>query len=227
MWGGRGGGMIFCDVVLLGAAGLMAVPVGVIALETGAALWARKQRAPDTVAPQELPQVAVIIPAHNEQAAIGRTLAAVREQLRPIDRLVVVSDNCMDQTSALAREAGAEVVERRDEVHRGKGYALAAGVEHLRQAVGHPGGGGPQVVVAVDADTIIEAGTIRALAHAVIESQSPAQGIYVMETPAVPTLRTRLSAFAFLFKNQVRALGAEVLGVPCCLRGTGMAFRGR
>ena len=105
--------MIFCDVVLLGAAGLMAVPVGVIALETGAALWARKQRAPDTVAPQELPQVAVIIPAHNEQAAIGRTLAAVREQLRPIDRLVVVSDNCMDQTSALAREAGAEVVERR------------------------------------------------------------------------------------------------------------------
>ena len=224
--------MIICDVALLGAAGVLAVPVGVIALETGAALWARRQRLPgavpppDVAAPQELPPVAVIIPAHNEQSAIGRTLAVIQEQLRPLDRLVVVADNCTDQTGAVARESGAEVVTRQDETHRGKGYALAAGVEHLRQ-VASPGGEGavpPQVVVVVDADTLIEAGTIRALAHAVIESQSPAQGICIMEMPTEPGLRTGLSAFAFLYKNWVRALGADVLGVPCCLRGTGMAF---
>ncbi len=45
-----------------------------------------------------------------------------------------------------------------------------------------------------------------------------------MEWPADPSPRDQISAFAFLFKNQVRPLGLHQLGQPCLLTGTGMAF---
>src|SRR3954467_13756120 len=70
------------------------------------------------------PKLAVLIPAHNEQFAIGKTLASVCRQLVSGDRLVVVADNCTDQTAAVARRQGAEVTVRSDSFHRGKGYAL-------------------------------------------------------------------------------------------------------
>ena len=47
------------------------------------------------------------------------------------DRLLVVADNCSDDTAAVARAAGAEVTERSDVERRGKGYALDHGVRHL------------------------------------------------------------------------------------------------
>ncbi len=72
------------------------------------------------------PQVAVLVPAHDEASIIGATLASIAPQLRPGDRLLVVADNCTDDTAQLAREAGAEVVERHDARLRGKGYALTS-----------------------------------------------------------------------------------------------------
>jgi hypothetical protein len=53
----------------------------------------------------------------------------------------VVADNCSDATAEIARWAGAEAVERSNVRLRGKGYALEAGVEHLRssQSAGRSG----------------------------------------------------------------------------------------
>lgn len=57
------------------------------------------------------PTVTVLVPAHDEGARILATLAGLREQtLRP-DRVLVVADNCSDDTATLARAAGAEVYE--------------------------------------------------------------------------------------------------------------------
>ncbi|UUZ49852.1 hypothetical protein LP420_06825 [Massilia sp. B-10] len=42
------------------------------------------------------------------------------------DRLLVVADNCSDDTANQARSLGADVLERTDLVRRGKGYALDA-----------------------------------------------------------------------------------------------------
>ena len=79
-------------------------------------------------------RVAVLVPAHNEATLIASTLASIRPQLREGDQLLVVADNCTDQTANLARAAGAHVVERQDQQRRGKGYALDFGVQHLRQS---------------------------------------------------------------------------------------------
>lgn len=58
------------------------------------------------------PRVAVLVPAHNESLIIIATLNSLLPQLQAGDRLLVVADNCSDDTAALARAAGAEVIER-------------------------------------------------------------------------------------------------------------------
>jgi biofilm PGA synthesis N-glycosyltransferase PgaC len=45
----------------------------------------------------------VLIPAHNEEGAIARTLDAVLAQSRVPDRIVVIVDNCTDNTEKIAR----------------------------------------------------------------------------------------------------------------------------
>jgi cellulose synthase/poly-beta-1,6-N-acetylglucosamine synthase-like glycosyltransferase len=108
-------------------------------------------------------------------------------------------------------------VERQDAARRGKGFALAAGIEFLKDAP-------PAVVVVIDADMRLGAGSIDALVAAVVRHAAPAQALDLLEPPAHAPMRVQVSALAFFFKNHVRALGAEVLGIPCLLRGTGMAF---
>ncbi|SFT69518.1 Glycosyltransferase like family 2 [Geodermatophilus amargosae] len=57
------------------------------------------------------PYVTVLVPAHDEGDQIAATLEGLRRQtLRPT-RVVVVADNCSDDTVAIARAAGAEVFE--------------------------------------------------------------------------------------------------------------------
>ena len=63
----------------------------------------------------------VIIPAHNEESVIAHVIGSVRRVDWPADRfrVVVVADNCTDATAAVASDAGAEILERRDERQRG------------------------------------------------------------------------------------------------------------
>src|SRR5215204_1387041 len=73
----------------------------------------------------------VLIPAHNEGAGILPTIRDVQAQLGPRDGILVVADNCADDTAANVRAAGVEVIVRADPARRGKGYALEFRVRHL------------------------------------------------------------------------------------------------
>jgi cellulose synthase/poly-beta-1,6-N-acetylglucosamine synthase-like glycosyltransferase len=163
------------------------------------------------------PSIAVIIPAHNEQVLIQSTITSVLSQLNQGDRLIVVADNCTDATASIARAAGAEVVERFNQQERGKGYALDFGVRHCAQ---NP----PEVVIIVDADCQVGAKSLYRLAAACLEFGRPVQALYLMKSPAGAGLKTRIAEFAWLVKNLVRPSGYAVLGLPCQLMGTGMAF---
>src|SRR6266481_761716 len=70
----------------------------------------RKERASRVAAPgTPLHKTTVLIPAHNEGAGILRTIRDVQAQLGPNDRILVVADNCNDDTAAIVEAAGAEV----------------------------------------------------------------------------------------------------------------------
>ena len=72
------------------------------------------------------PPVAVLVPAHNEEHVIGRSLASIAGQLAAGDRLVVIADKIAPTAPWTSRAAhGAEIITRTDPVRRGKGYAAS------------------------------------------------------------------------------------------------------
>ena len=194
-----------------------ALPVAVLVVQLLAARPARLHGAGGDLQEARAGRVAVLMPAHNEAAGIRPAIAAVLAQLRPGDRLLVVADNCADDTASIARAAGAEVTERSNQQLRGKGYALDFGVRHLESAP-------PDMVAIVDADCIVAPGALERLAIGCERSARPTQALYLMHAPSGAGAKTRVAEFAWLVKNMVRPLGGAALGWPCQLMGTGMMF---
>jgi cellulose synthase/poly-beta-1,6-N-acetylglucosamine synthase-like glycosyltransferase len=200
--------------ILLGfVAAILAVPSLIFFVECVASL---SLGAGGSVARPEGFSVVVLVPAHDEEEGVGPTVLGVRSQLASDDRVLVVADNCSDETAARAEAAGAEVIERFDADRRGKGYALAHGFAHL--AAAHP-----DVVVILDADCRLTPGSIDALIQRVSETGRPAQADYVF-SPADRSPLSMISSLATLVKNGVRPRGLRRLGQPCQLTGTGMAL---
>lgn len=162
-------------------------------------------------------KVAVLIPAHNEEAVISNTLISLKSTLLPHDKIVVIADNCTDATAEIALRAGVTVIERQDESKKGKGYALDYGLKFLENDP-------PEVVVFIDADCTVQRNTITLLTEKANSTGRPAQAVYLMSKPNLPTPKDSISAFAFKVKNLVRASGMVRMNLPCLLAGTGMAF---
>jgi biofilm PGA synthesis N-glycosyltransferase PgaC len=55
-------------------------------------------------------RLTVLVPAHDEALTIEATLDSLFGQTRPPDRVIVVADNCTDNTAELALAKGAEVI---------------------------------------------------------------------------------------------------------------------
>jgi cellulose synthase/poly-beta-1,6-N-acetylglucosamine synthase-like glycosyltransferase len=206
--------MNLLELILTVVACLFLVPVAVLAVEV---LVALTQRAGNAQWARERLRVAVIMPAHNETLVIARTLRALLPQLQASDRLIVVADNCADDTADVARKERAQVIERTDPIRRGKGYALDFGVRHLESDP-------PDVVIFVDADCQVAEGSIDQLVGLCGVTGRPVQALYLMNAPEGAGLKTRIAQFAWVVKNQVRPSGLHGLGLPCQLMGTGMAF---
>ena len=198
---------------ILGAA-LLGLPAGVLLIQ---ALLALRGRGEAQLPAGRRPRVAVLIPAHDEASVIVETLAALKPQLAQEDRVLVVADNCSDDTAALARSMGAEVVERTNVILRGKGFALDFGVRYLEAVP-------PEVLLIVDADCKVESGAVDRLARLCAMTGRPLQALYLMRAPTGAGLKMRVAEFAWRVKNWVRPLGWLRLGLPCQLMGTGMAF---
>jgi biofilm PGA synthesis N-glycosyltransferase PgaC len=96
----------------------------------------------------------VLVPAHDEADTIGSTLIALNKQTRRPDRIVVVADNCTDDTAEIARRHGAVVMETIGNRDRKTGALIQAWEKHHR---------GFEFIAGVDADTILDPGTFEFL----------------------------------------------------------------
>jgi cellulose synthase/poly-beta-1,6-N-acetylglucosamine synthase-like glycosyltransferase len=158
----------------------------------------------------------LMVPAHNEESGIGRTVASLMAVDWPADRfrVVVIADNCNDQTAAVARAAGAQVLERNDAALRGKGYALAFGfaaslAEDWAQAI-----------VVVDADAEVSPNILEAFASRIEAGADAVQVHYGILNPWA-SWRTELITIAKGAFHIVRSRARERLGVSCGIRGNG------
>ena len=168
--------------------------------------------------PTDAPETAVVlVPAHDEEKMIGDTLPALIAAAADRARILVIADNCTDQTAAAVRALGVEAIERVDPTRRGKGFALDFARIHLRQSP-------PDVVLVLDADCHLDAGSLEILVAACAASKRPCQAVNLQLPGPAASPAVQLSTFAFFIKNVVRQRALQRLAGRAHLLGTGMAL---
>jgi len=188
---------------------IVALPVAYFTLITLAALL--PGRAPAVAKRRR--KFAVVIPAHNESLLIAETVKAACQQSYPDDHytVVVVADNCSDDTAQLAAEAGARVIERTG--NPGKGQALFE-VFGTLSAEGWDG------YLVVDADSLLHPNALSAIND---EFEGGAQVIqlhYAIRNPG-ENMRTRVMELAMSSFNALRPFGKTRLGLSAGICGNG------
>lgn len=212
-------------VLLLTAELALAVPLAYLLVLSIAALVAerhlrRRARLPAADDGRALPHIAILIPAHDEEAMIALAIQSCRALDYPAERFatIVVADNCDDATAPAARRAGALVFERRSAGERAKGYALRWLLERL-EAEGRCFDG----YLIVDADSQLSPNVLREMAAALAGGALVAQAQYrVLNGDDAWTAGLRAVAIALF--NHLRPLGRTCFGWSAGLKGNGMCF---
>ncbi len=198
---------------------LLMVPVVFLGIEVaGAFLYQRKRTTETCSERRDLFAYNVLIPAHNEEKDIGKTIHGLLDHVEEPAQIVVVADNCSDKTAEIAAGYGVTVIERVHQHLRGKGYALDFGIQYLKQH------SPPDVLVVFDADCVLSEGHLKTLVRNAYEYSLPTQAKNLCVPQNNAAVTTKISAFAMLLKNYIRPLGLKYFGYPCLLLGTGMAF---
>lgn len=110
--------------------------------------------------PDSKPLIDVIIPAYNEQDAIGKV---VREIPGVVRNIIVVNNDSTDHTKLNASKAGAIVV---DEPQRGYGKACLTGMEYIKSLEVQP-----DIVAFLDGDYSDYPEELRDLVQPIIEGE--------------------------------------------------------
>ncbi|MEO6123071.1 MAG: glycosyltransferase family 2 protein [Ilumatobacteraceae bacterium] len=211
--------------LLLGSNALLAVPVvylggltavAVVSTSRGRQAGRRRPKCGERLRTR----FAVVIPAHDEQDTIGRTLASLANSSYPsgLFAVHVVADNCSDATAEVAAGFGVLVHVRDDPSSRGKGPALNWLMDELR-----PSQDEFDAVIFIDADTVVDSGFLAEMDRQLQSGAHVVQGRYeVAEAFESPATAIRWCALAC--RHHLRPLGRTALGGSCGLFGNGMAM---
>lgn len=154
--------------------------------------------------------VAVVVPAHNEAATIEQTVRSCFDQTYPASQVIVVADNCVDATAALARAAGATVIE-------GSGGSKAAAQNLALPQVT------ADVVVALDGDNTLDAA---ALAHLVTTMRAGHAGTCAAVLPKdTATIYSQYRTMYHALANGWTKKIQDVLGRQLVLNGMANCHR--
>jgi 1,2-diacylglycerol 3-beta-glucosyltransferase len=197
---------------------LVGLPASVCGGYVGTLTLASRRHRPSTASDRSV-RFAIVVPAHNEAFGITQTITSLRavDYPRHAFRVIVIADNCTDDTAAVARAAGATVLERTDDARRSKGFALS---DMLPKVLADDW---VDAVMVVDADSIVSPNVLALAAGRIAAGEQALQLRYGVRN-ADDSWRTQLLAIAFTCFHDVRSAGREELGLSCGLRGNGMVF---
>jgi cellulose synthase/poly-beta-1,6-N-acetylglucosamine synthase-like glycosyltransferase len=164
----------------------------------------------------EPPSLSILIPAHNEEALIGRCIRALTASTGAGAEVVVVAHNCIDSTAAQAANAGARVLVLDDPNQRGKGCALSFGFASILAGNSH-------AVLVIDADSVVDAGLIAEVRRRLRAGERALQCRYEVYN-CHDSRRTRLMTLALYAANVVRPRGRARLGLSAGILGNGFAI---
>jgi cellulose synthase/poly-beta-1,6-N-acetylglucosamine synthase-like glycosyltransferase len=158
----------------------------------------------------------VVVPAHNEELVLARTLRAIVADLRDGDRLMVVDDRSTDRTGAIARAHGALVLARHPDERPGRAAARQAAIDRARSLEW-------DAMVMIDADSVIEPGFFDAAERMLLTGAAAIQAR--SEAMRGHGLVDQAALLSFAVQGVLMPRGREALGLAVRLRGTGMVLR--
>jgi cellulose synthase/poly-beta-1,6-N-acetylglucosamine synthase-like glycosyltransferase/peptidoglycan/xylan/chitin deacetylase (PgdA/CDA1 family) len=180
----------------------------------------RRYGRPETEASYQ-PNVAILIPAYNEEKVITRTIEAALGSHYPNLRVIVIDDGSTDRTLEVARAAfTAESASGRvlilTKKNSGKAEALNYGLEHLRED--------EEIFVGIDADTVIAPDAVVRLVPHFLNSQVGAVAGNAKVGNRV-NLWTRWQALEYITSQNFERRALDVLGAVSVVPGAIGAWR--
>jgi cellulose synthase/poly-beta-1,6-N-acetylglucosamine synthase-like glycosyltransferase len=164
----------------------------------------------------------VVIPARNEESCIALTVRSCRAVHYPpaLFDVLVIADNCTDNTATRAHEAGARVLERIDATRKSKGYAIEYLIDTLKKSGEFDA---LDALVIVDADSTVGCNLLEEFALGLDRGSDWMQCYDCVGNPD-RSWRTRIMAYAFSLLNGITLAGRKALGSSASLRGNGMCI---
>lgn len=169
---------------------------------------------------QGLTAVLFVIPAHNEDTIIRKSIVTIRDQASSeyVYDTVIIADRCTDDTAWEALRAGAQVLCREDG-QPGKQHALSWAFDALNRS------GDLRIydaVVVLDADNVLAPGAIEAALRALDD----ADACQMRVAPLNPSSSLQAAWYALCASWAAGiATARQVLGLQGILGGTGMVFK--
>ena len=177
-------------------------------------------------APTEDPRVAVVVPAWNEAAVIGRTIDTLLALEYPPERLrvYVVDDASTDATPEVvgakaAEHPGRVVNVRRAKGGEGKSHTLNAGLRRVREDDWY------QAVLIIDADVIFTARSLRRMVRHLADPDVGAVTAYIKEGSRPANYMNRFIAYEYVNAQAGARRAQNVLGAQACLAGGAQFIR--
>ncbi len=165
------------------------------------------------------PRFLLLTCAHDEASVIAEHVRNLRALDYPRDAfdIVVVADNCGDRTAEVARAAGAQVWERTDTSHRGKGYALRWAL-HSRASLSEY-----DAVCVFDADNVVQSNFLRVMAAELASGHRASQAYLDTKNPW-DTWVSGAYAGAYWYMGRFWQWARVSLGLSGALGGTGFCL---
>lgn len=158
-----------------------------------------------------------IIPAHNEEEVVGNLIESLKNQnySKELYDIYVIADNCTDNTAKIARESGAIVYERYNEVERTKGYALDWFLQQkIREDAPY------DAICIFDADNIVDKNFIKSMNKKLCQGEEVVQGYRDIKNPTDNWITSGYALFYWTM-HRFYHLARYNLGLSPLLNGTG------
>jgi 1,2-diacylglycerol 3-beta-glucosyltransferase len=181
-------------------------------------LRARGRFAPAGPTNGEVPRLLFLVPAHDEELLIGECVGSLLDMTYPPanKRIIVIADNCSDQTARIAEAEGAETLIRDDPQAPGKPQAIAWALGQLDLRAW-------DACVIIDADSTVARGFASGLAKLAPLNDIAFQANFGVLNEFESWL-TRLGGVLSRCRYEVTYPLKQAAGLNCPITGNGMGF---
>ena len=162
-----------------------------------------------------------IIPAHNEAGVVANLIESLKKQNYPKELydIYVIADNCTDNTAEIARNAGAIVYERFDELRKTKGFAMQWFLDQkIKEDAPY------DAFCVFDADNIVNENFLKAMNKKLCQGEDVVQGYRDIKNPTDSWITAGYAIFYWTM-NRFYHLARYNLGLSPLINGTGFMVK--